>query len=291
MNVDKFCEACESSREPTKIFYHGTALVLQKTLDDRIMTPTSIDLGNAFVKPGRSIFMWKTEREALIWAVGDLLILFNEWLDDISEKGRIDPKTIACQIFEPDNALIDTDKFKFHPWWDRVGNCWIISDTEKDNFNRVLDYFDKHMIGTYVLKLETRAKYVSIGQTATLREYTTRDPATRIIDFTHYRVSRELIEMSCEVVIDTYFNEDEAIGDAALMNRGILSFFNTNEFDINARYNEKIGEMRSEFNFNPTVDINEYMKNNNIKVIKMYPIERVYRTIKAKKYLKRRYGI
>ena len=291
MFINEFCNLFKNHSKPTKIFYHGTSLVLQKTINDMIMTPTSIDIGNAFIKPGRSIFMWKTEEEAFKWAVGDLLIFFDEWLNSIKENGKINTETTACNIFVPDNALIDTEKFRIRPWWDRIKNCWIIPEREEANFKRVLAYFEKYKIGTYVLKLETHTKYVSIGQTSTLHEYTTRDPETKIIDYTHYRVRGKDIIFACEIVSDSYFEESDAIGDAALMNRGILSFFNTNEFDINARYNEELCKFRSKFNFSPNINVEEYMRDNDIKIIKMYPIERIYRTIRGKKYLKDKYGV
>ena len=211
MNINDFCVACESSHEPTKIFYHGTSLLTQEIINMKKLSPTSIDLGNFFQKPGRSIFMWKTEKEALIWAIGDLLFVFNEWLDDISEKGGIDTSSMYCKKFTPDNILIDTDNFRFHSWWDRVRNCWIIPNKEKDNFNRAVTYFDKYNLYTYVLKLETRAKYVSIGQTATLREYTTRDPETKVVDIIPYRVTKKEIKIAYDIVPDSYFNEDYAI--------------------------------------------------------------------------------
>ena len=75
------------------------------------------------------------------------------------------------------------------------------------------------------------------------------------------------------------------------MNRDILSFFNTNEFDINVRYNDDVNKLRCKLNFKPEIDLNKYIKDNNIKIKKLYPIERIYRTIHGKKYLRDKYGI
>ena len=292
MNINEFESAVENFYNKRLTFWHGTICITGSAKDQGILTPSSIDLGNAFVKPGTSVFMWKTREEALKWSVGSILSHFQFWLDELkSIKSATKPKTSYDFLFEYDSALKDINNFKCHFWWDRVKKKTITPKSSVKKFNNIIKYFEKHDTGCLLLKLEARAKYVSIGQTATLDEYTSRDPETKIVNIEKVHITRKLINQYCEVVSDEYFNERDAISDAALMNRGILSFFNTNEYDINLRFNDDVYDLRDAFYENNIGDISRYMKENNLKIKKLYPVGRIVSTIQGKKYLKDNYGI
>lgn len=292
MTIFDFESACEGLLNGTKTFWHATVGVPDYIKAGDHMKPVSIDFGNAMQKPGKSIFMWKSEAEAKTWIAGLLLTNFNEYLGEIEEHKTINFESCYKHIFPKDKMLLDDDLY-VESWWDRVKCKWIIPERSKNSFMKAIEYFDKHPIYGYELQIETRSKYVSIGQTATLKEYTTRDPESIIKQIKKVRANKSFFMSSCEVVPDKYYDETDAICDASLMNRGILSFLNTNEYDKNSRYSDTVGDIRSDFYSGKMEndDVNGYLKKNKIHLLKMYPVERVMRTLRGRKYLKRKYGV
>ena len=63
MNVNNFCEATESIRFPTVTLYHGSGKKYE------MLQPVSLDLGNAFQKPGWSVFCWDNYKAAHSWSI------------------------------------------------------------------------------------------------------------------------------------------------------------------------------------------------------------------------------
>lgn len=294
MNINDFCIACEGARDKTQIFWHSTGYVSDEELKTGILKPHSLDLGNAFNKPGLSIYMWKTYNEAVTWSVYDMLCQFQYWLSELREMNSLTTGNIYDEIFEKDQMLKDYDNFTFEIWWDRNKRKCIIPARDSDELNNAMKYFDKHEISHIMLMLQTRSKYVSIGQTAALKEYTTRDPETKILDVVKIRIDKKLIKESCEVVPDAYFDDQYAICDASLMNRGLASFFNVNEFEFNRRFNNdniyKLKQAALRGEVQTEKDVAEYMKKNNIKILKLNPIERVRLAMRGNRYIKKKYN-
>lgn len=291
MNINNFCMACESlHNESTQIFWHGTSIIFDGDLQSGFLSPRSLDLGNAFNKPGLSLFLWKTQQEAVNWSLFTLLTNFQFWLmyRYVSDKKQ---DSMYDYIFEKDSMLKEYEKYVIDLFWDYNKGTIIIPNRDKYKLYNIIKYFEKHETYCYQIKVETRTRYVSIGQTSTLKEYTTRDPMTKIITLVCRAVGKDLINSVCEVVPDNFYNNRNAIGDAGLLNRGILSFFNTNDFEINRRTRcEDIRKLKTACGngeFKTSEDVIKYIKANNIKIEKIYPMERLVRAYNGRKYLNR----
>ena len=255
MNLKEFDIVTESIGDGVITLYHGSEHLF-KTLE-----PTALDFGNAFVKPGWSLFCWKTYEEACSWAVWRAV---SWYLSDLQESGKLaaDIKT---------SKYITWDQAKSRAKMTQSGFDFIKS-------TMIANPNSKYPYG-YVYTFKTKRKYVSIGNDASHKEYTTREQHIKPIRIDKIKINEENIMKHILLVSDEEFNYRNSKEDWDWMNRGLTSLFLTRDYTYNSLVNKSAANQIWEDIHNgllkPGDDLEEYMYKKRISIAHLSPLKRL----------------
>lgn len=255
MNINEFSVAQESLIDGKITLYHG-ATELYKTLE-----PTALDFGNAFTKPGWSLFCWKTYEEACGWAVWKSLW---RYLRGLREAGKIAPDVKLSQYitWDPEKSRIKMTQSGFN----------FIKSTMSTNPI-------KNNIYGYVYTFRSDRKYVSIGNDASHKEYTTRESHIKPDRIDKIPINEETIQKHALLLSENDYNKSNTREDWDWFNRGLTSLLLTRDFTYNSIVNsgniDKIRKDMENGRLKPGDDLNEYMYRRNISIAHLSPIQRI----------------
>lgn len=251
MNINEFSVAQESLIDRTITLYHGTA-ELYKTLE-----PISLDFGNAFVKPGWSLFCWKTYDEAYCWAM--MRALHNV----VREMKRRGAPISSCTNF----CIRDPKTNKI-----------LING---GRFDELTEYMKQVPSYGYVYTFKAHINHVSFGNDSSHQEYTVRENHIKPTKIEKITLSKANMDKYCVILDESKYNDytSNIKNNWDYMSRGLMSFLLTNDWSYNMFYNsatiKKIRKDMSDGILNPGDDLEKYMYEKNISIAHLSPSQRV----------------
>lgn len=266
--------------------YHGTLRLSQYEYQTKNKIHRSFDLGNAYFPPGISTFLTQTITEAYVWVLVDALFRFKEFVEIIYKDKELEYLDVfKLYGFEPDDELKeDPDSFLFESSWDPVTSKVAVSESTKTQFFKAMDYFEKHEFFGFILEIESDVRYVSFGHTATVDEFSTRDPNNIITHIGTIPVAREYAMDQIIFTPDGYVDDYRMRNQASMLNRGEESYLL--EYDLEYQIMRdtdlycKVRDQRDPIG---------YMKKHNIHFPKLSKEERNKIVNEARTYLKEKY--
>ena len=255
MNLKEFDVITESIGDSTVTLYHGSEH-LYDTLE-----PTALDFGNAFVKPGWSLFCWTTYEEACSWAVWRAI---SWYLGDVQNTGKIsaDIRTSRYIIWDQGKSRAKMTQSGFD----------FIKATMAANPNASYPY-------GYVYTLKSKRKYVSIGNDASHKEYTTREQHIKPERIDKIKINEENIMKHVLLMSDDDFQRHNSKEDWDWMNRGLTSLLLTRDFTYNTLVNKPgVRQIREDMwsgFLKPGDDLEEYMYRKGITIAHLSPLKRI----------------
>ena len=255
MNLNEFDAITESIGDGMITLYHG-ATELYKTLE-----PIALDFGNAFVKPGWSLFCWKTYEEACGWAVWKALF---RYLRRLRETGKIAPDAKLSQYiaWDPDKSRIKMTQSGF----DFIKTMMSTNPVKSD-------------ICGYVYTFKSRRKYVSIGNDASHKEYTTREQHIKPDRIDKIPINEETIQNHALMLSEEDYIKFNTREDWDWFNRGLTSIFLTRDFTYNGMVNMPsinfIRRAMERGTLKPGDDLEKFMYKNGISIAHISPLKRI----------------
>lgn len=214
------------------------------------LKPVSIDFGNLFVKPGWSIFFWKNKQSAENWAVY---------------------KTLSPVM----SKLNDNNRthFMFSP----KENITVVSEERYNKFIEIV----KHIHSTaYVYKCEVPANQIYMGNDSAHKEYTVRMEISNF-ELNELKINANDVEKYIKIIPNSQIESELR---HAFNLRGLIpSMLLINDFRYQLTQNiNMIDTIYFENPPEPGDDLEKWMKNNQFKLKKYYPHERMKDYIKDK---------
>lgn len=251
MNINDFCKATESLKPTLVTLYHGSEKFF------KILEPTGLDFGNAFVKPGWSLFCWKTYEEAYCWAVMRAL---HNVLREMKRRGApINSCTDFC-IRDP-----KTNKILING----------------GRFDELTEYMKQVSSYGYVYTFKAHINHVSIGNDSSHQEYTVRENHIKPTKIEKISLSKANIDKYCDIIDESKYNDytSNIKNNWDCMGRGLVSLLLTNDWSYNMFYNnatiKKIRKDMRDGILNPGDDLEKYMYEKNISIAYLSPSQRV----------------
>lgn len=266
--------------------YHGTLLLSDYEYQTKNKIHRSFDLGNAYFPPGISTFLTQTITEAYDWALVDAFYRFKEFVEKIYiEKDLNYLDMFKSYRFELDDEIQkDPESFLFKSSWDPVTGKNVVSESTKTQFFKAMDYFERHEFFGFVLEIESDPRYVSFGHTATVDEFTTRDPNNIITHVGAIPVAREGVMGGIIFVPDDYVDDYWIRNQASMLNRGETSYLLEYELEYQVMENFDLY-----LNVRDKRDPIGYMKKHDIHFPKLSREKRDEMVNEARAYLKEKY--
>ena len=255
MNLNEFDIVTESVGDGMITLYHGSEHLYNS------LEPTALDFGNAFVKPGWSLFCWKTYEEACSWAVWRAV---SWYLIELKDCGKIEDSVKLSRyiIWDPNRSMAKMTQSGFD----------FIKSTMVANPNSKYPY-------GYVYTFKSKRKYVSIGNDASHKEYTTREQHIKPERVDKIKINEENIMKHVLLLPDDEYQKFNTKEDWDWMNRGLISLLLTRDFTYNVLVNSpsiaKIREDMQSGELKPGMDLERYMYKRNISIAHLSPLKRL----------------
>ena len=255
MNLKEFDIVTEGIGDGMVTLYHGSEHLF-KTLE-----PTALDFGNAFVKPGWSLFCWKTYEEACSWAVWRAV---SWYLTELKDSGKIaeDAKLSKYITWDPGKSRAKMTQSGF----DFIKSTMIANPNIKYPYG-------------YVYTLKSKRKYVSIGNDASHKEYTTREPHIKPEHIDKIKINEENIMKHILILPDDEYQRFNSKESWDWMNRGLTSLLLTRDFSYNGMVNmPSLNRIRKDMRdglLKPGDDLEAYMYKKGVSIAHLSPLKRI----------------
>ena len=126
---------------------------------------------------------------------------------------------------------------------------------------------------------KTNLKYVSIGNDASHKEYTTREKHIKPEQIDKIEINEDNIQKYVLLLSDNDYQQFNTKEEWNWMNRGLISLFLTRDFSYNGMVNmpslNKIRKDMKNGNLKPGDDLEEYLYKKSISIAHLSPFERL----------------
>ena len=251
MNLKEFDIVTESIGDGTVTLYHGSAN-LYKTLE-----PVALDFGNAFQKPGWSLFCFKKKDIAISWAI---------------------MRTLYQLLREMKRRNKEINQFNDFFIWNG-SKCKLIINGGR--LYELVEYMEEVPMKGYVYALKPHISHISFGNDSAHPEYTVRENHIKPTEISTIQLSKSNITKYCDIIDEDQYIKfrDNIKNQWSWMSRGLLSLLITNDWSYNLMENtENVKKIRDDISagiLKPGDDLEKYMTDKGIRLMNISPLKRI----------------